>query len=291
MAILNLPGHLIERSITSTEITSRFNRSATEAASPFIFTVNRKEFSEYQHSLLNSGKVEVRFHARVTEVTKEYVVVNGREQIAFRFLIGAEGYNSLVRKFLGFPTERRLIGFQYHVPLDSHPVRLGIHLHAAFFRSWYAWSFPHRETIAFGCCADPKMMPVQKLRNNFHRWLKEQKIDIASARYESAPISYDYRGIRFGNMFLVGDAGGFASGLTGEGIYQALVSGEAAARMILDPDHISESLAGVVRYNEIQRRIMKLFYYSGPFRNIFHELLILLMNFPPVKSWIHKSFS
>ena len=77
IAILNLPAHLIERSITSTEITSRLNRSATEAASPFIFTVNRKEFSEYQHSLLNTGKVEVQFHSRVTKVTKEYVVVNG----------------------------------------------------------------------------------------------------------------------------------------------------------------------------------------------------------------------
>jgi geranylgeranyl reductase len=35
---------------------------------------------------------------------------------------------------------------------------------------------------------------------------------------------------------LIGDAAGLASGLTGEGMYQALVSGETAARAIIDPD-------------------------------------------------------
>jgi flavin-dependent dehydrogenase len=34
-------------------------------------------------------------------------------------------------------------------------------------------------------------------------------------------------------VFLVGDAGGFADPLTGEGIYGALVSGQAAAKAIL----------------------------------------------------------
>jgi flavin-dependent dehydrogenase len=35
-------------------------------------------------------------------------------------------------------------------------------------------------------------------------------------------------------VFLVGDAGGFADPLTGEGIYGALHSGQAAAKAILD---------------------------------------------------------
>jgi geranylgeranyl reductase len=291
LAILDVPEDVLEHRITSTAICSRLNRSHTEAKSAFIFTVDRKEFSEYQHRLLANSRVEVRFDAALTEVSEGHVTVNGTEQVGYRFLVGAEGYNSKVRKHLGLPVEKRLIGLQYHVPIDHQPVRLEIHLHSKYFRSWYGWVFPHRNTVAYGCCADPKKMSAARLSAYFHRWLKEQKVDLAGARYESAPVSYDYRGMRFGNLFLVGDAGGFASGLTGEGIYQALVSGEAAARTIIDPDHRSEALEGVIRYNDIQRKIMNLFHYAGPFRNLFHELLIALMNLPMVKSYIHRSFS
>ena len=96
--------------------------------------------------------------------------------------------------------------------------------------------------------------------------LDEPIVDnIKNAVYKSAPISYDYRGFKFGNTFLVGEAGGFASGLTGEGIYQSLVSGEAAAQIIVDENHEPEELNAVIKYNSIQYKILRVFSNAGIF--------------------------
>ncbi|RLD84420.1 MAG: hypothetical protein DRJ02_11820, partial [Bacteroidetes bacterium] len=138
---------------------------------------------------------------------------------------------------------------------------------------------------------DPKMMSARKLKENFHAWLKEKGFNIENATYQSAPISYDYRGLKFDNIYLVGEAGGFASGFTGEGIYQSLVSGEAAARMLLDKNYTSEELVAVIRYNNIQNKIMKFLYRSGIFRGFFYELIVMLLNNKRIKKKIHNSFS
>ena len=102
-------------------------------------------------------------------------------------------------------------------------------------------------------------MSSKKLKEKFHKWLSEKGLDLTNAEYESAPINYDYRGFKFDNIFLVGDAGGFASGLTGEGVLQALVSGDTAARTILNNDYTSEKFEMILKYNTVQRKILKVF--------------------------------
>ncbi len=142
-----------------------------------------------------------------------------------------------------------------------------------------------------GTACDPTLMSSKKLKINFHQWLDEKGIDIKNAIYKSAPISYDYRGFKFGNTFLVGEAGGFASGLTGEGIYQSLVSGEVAAQTILDENHESEELNAVIKYNSIQHKILRVFSKAGIFLGPIHELVVILLNNKWVKAKINSSFS
>jgi len=300
--ILGLPDEVLERKVQRTLIASRKKKSRTESSVPFVFMVDRRELGAWQRKQLDGTRVKVLTNARVTGIESGKItftftsnqksqIKNPKSNYGYRFLVGADGCNSIVRRFLGLPVERRLIGLQYQVPLKEKEPKFEMHLHAKYFHSWYAWVFPHRETLRIGCMCDPKILPAEELKLQFKRWLREQQIDLTGARYESAPISYDYRGIRFNNIFLVGDAGGFASGLTGEGIYQALVSGEAAAQMILDPDYVSEELKRVIRYNEIQFKIMNFFIKAGFFRGAVYNLLIMALNFGPVKAKIHKGFT
>jgi flavin-dependent dehydrogenase len=289
--ILHLPEKVIGRKVTHTAIFSKYNRSMTETGSPFVFTIDRKELSAWQRSLLGSKNVTLLDGSRVTKVEADRVTLDDHEVIGFRNLVGADGYASVVRRFLGIPVERRLIGIQYRVPINGRLPRLEMHLHPRYFHSWYGWVFPHRDTLGVGFCLDPAKVSITRYAKRFERWMESRNIELTGAVYESAPISYDYRGFQFGNIFLAGDAGGFASGLTGEGIYQALVSGEAAARRILDPEHISEPLKTVIRYNSIQRKIMNVFYYAGPLRYLIHEVLLLLLNFGPIKKRLHRSFT
>ena len=155
----------------------------------------------------------------------------------------------------------------------------------------HAWKFPHDNSFAVGCCCDPRKVSPEKLKLNFSLWLDEEGIDISKAKYESYPISYDYRGYNFENIFLAGEAAGVASGLTGEGIYQSLVSGKTVAETILDVNHTSEEMEAVIKYNAIQEKILNVFLKAGPFRGWIHELIIILMNNKRIKARINNSFS
>jgi len=291
MAVIAIPDNIIEHKVTKTAVFSEKRNSMTNAPEPFVFTLKRKDLGGWQREQLENSTVEVRTKSRVTEIKPDHVFVDDHEKLGYRYLVGADGYASIVRKYLKIPQEKHLIGIQYTVPAPNLDPRLEIHLYSKYFKSWYAWVFPHENSFVVGCVCDPKMMSAKKLKDNFHSWLKEKGISVEGAVYHSAPISYDYRGYKFENVFLVGEAGGFASGLTGEGIYQSLVSGEVAAKTILDEDYTSEEINSVIRYNAIQLKIMKFLYRSGIFRKYVYELIVILLNNQKVKNKIHSSFS
>jgi len=291
LEVIDIPDELFEHKILQTAIYSHKGKSGTNSKVPFVFTVDRKELGNWQYQQIANTPIEILNNAKVTEISKNKVVVNGNQAYAYQWLVGADGYNSIVRKSLNIPVEKKLIGLQYQIPQKDVVPRLEIYLQSKYFESWYGWSFPHRSTIAVGCACDPSIMSSKKLKENFHQWLSDKGFDISDADYESAPISYDYRGFKFNNIFLVGDAGGFASGLTGEGILQALVSGETAAQTILNPDYSSERFEMILKYNAVQKKILNLFVKTGRLRKVFHWLIVALLNSGYVKKKIHNSFS
>ena len=123
---------------------------------------------------------------------------------------------------------------------------------------------------------------------------KREKYD----RYGSSPFGADFEkawkqarggqgfdfgrmgdfGFDFGNIFLVGDAGGFASGFTGEGIYFGLVSGREVARKIIDPKYNCEEILEILRikhYHEITLNLTSfLVRMTGPFSNFLYKFLL-----------------
>jgi len=247
MELLDIPDVIIEHKITRTAVFSRKRKSQTNAPEPFVFTVNRVTFGTWQKDRLQNSSVEIRNNAKVTSINPTKVIINDNEQLGYKYLVGADGYFSVVRKYLKMPQEKRLIGIQYTVPDPVEEPRLEIHLNAKRFSAWYGWKFPHDNCFAVGCCCDPRKVSPEKLKSNFIKWLNEKEINISNAKYESFPISYDYRGYQFNNIFLTGEAAGMASGFTGEGIYQSLVSGKTVAETILDEDHISTEMETVIK--------------------------------------------
>ena len=291
LALLDVPDGIIEFKVNQTAVISKKRRSGADAPEPFLFMVDRVELGTWQRSRLDGTHVEVRNNSKVTSITKHKVVVNDTEEYGYKNLVGADGYFSVVRKFLGLPQGKRLAAIQYLVPAEKPDPRLYIFLNSKRFHSWYGWQFPHRYSYTIGCCADPRIVPPQKLKEDFNQWLKENNIDVSNARYQAFPISYDYRGFKFGNVFLAGEAAGMASGFTGEGIYQSLVSGKTVAEIILDPSHKSGEMEDVLKYNRIQEKVMNFLVESGPFKGALHEAIVALLNNKWIKAKIHRSFS
>ena len=291
MEVLPLPDHVIEQKISRTSIHSRRRDAGTVAPVPSLFTVNRRVLGAYQRSLLEGTSVVVRTKSQVVEIRDNSVVLKDGEVFGFRYLVGADGYSSMVRRHLGLKVQKKLIGFQYTIPVELEYPALEIFMDARRFSVWYAWIFPHGDSIAVGCCCDPRWANPQKIKAGFHDWLKERKIDPGDARLESYPIAYDYRGVKFGNIFLAGEAAGLASGFTGEGIYQSLVSGHEVANMIIDPNHESIQLDQVLKYNRILERVMAIFRWAGPLRGALQEFLLILMNIEWLRKKVNAQFS
>jgi len=291
MSVLHVPDHVIEHKVSRASIRSRKRRVDTKRPSPFLFTLSRKDLGAYQRSLLNDTGVEVLTGKRVTEIDADKVITRDGSAYGYSYLVGAEGYSSVVRRHLKLPLNKKLIGFQYTLPRPEVEPVLKIFMNARRLDAWYAWSFPHYESVVVGCCCNPDLVDHQKIRENFHQWLQEMQIDPGHAKLESYPISYDYRGVKFENVFLVGEAAGIASGFTGEGIYQSLVSGQEVAKMILDPEYSPTLLDEVIKYNRNVYLVHKIFRWAGPLKGGLQELLVFLMNRKKIRDKINGSFS
>ena len=291
LSIYDIPEEMIEQKVTKTAVHSPHRHSQAETPDPIVITVDRKKLGRFQRARLEGTRVKIMTGTRVTEVDDEKIRTSEGDAYGYKYLVGADGYASLVRRYLNIPVKRKLIGIQYLVPRAGLDPRLEIFLDSRNFHAWYGWIFPHKETIAVGCCCDTRFLSSSRLKKNFHHWLNSKNIDFSKAEYQSAPISYDYRGLRFGNQFLIGEAAGMASGLTGEGIYQSLVSGIEVARYIKGENEMSDEMKFVIRYNRIQLRIMKSLILAGPFRKLIHELIIIMLNNKRFKEKINKGFS
>lgn len=218
----------------------------------FTGTLNRKKLNELLTEKAQAAGAKVLFGQTVQEIRADRVVVAGGKEFAFDYLIGADGATSVVRKSLGLPTEEFVIAYQYMIPGNYEDME--IHIDFEKFGITYSWIFPQKDVVSVGTgyAAQEHKSPeeVQRLRANFDQWCRE-RFDLTNARFEGFTINYDYRGFEFGNVFLVGDAGGFSSGLTGEGMKPAIYSGTDVARRIQDPSYPCPEIK---RYLKLKRR-------------------------------------
>lgn len=227
-----------------------------KAKDPYVSTMDRGKLGAFMAKEAEIAGAEIRTNTTVEKISYGKIKLENGQEIAFNYLIGADGGDSTVRDYLNLKTENRAIAFHYKVPKVYEKMEL--FFDANLFGSGYAWIFPHENFTSIGCGANPDgLIPADDLKANFEKWLKKNKIDITDAKFEAWNINYDYRGHEFGNMYLVGDAGGFASGLTGEGIFYAMVSGEEVARKIIDPEYEQKYLKKILRIKAQHEKILK----------------------------------
>ncbi len=273
---LRLPDNLIDHKYKEMTLHTPFNNDIIKLEKYFVYTVDRKNLGQWQLSKLKKTNVVIRTEAKVTKIEKSYVTVNNSEKIKFKYLVGADGSSSSVRRFVGLKTNALGVGIQYILPTKKYK-NFEVFFDSELFHSWYAWIFPHRDYVSIGCGCNPKFLSSKKLIENFNIWLKNNKIDISRGEYQAHSINCDFQGCKFKNIFLVGDAAGLASGLTGEGIYSALISGEEIAKMIIDKDYVSAKMDRLIRIKHLHDKILHFLEKSGPVRKIAYELLGLML--------------
>lgn len=253
---LGFPESLWERSFTRQHISSNWQHTVLQDDKPIIRTVDRGRLGHWMAERAVSSGVSIKTSTLALKISENRVMTRGGEEFGFCFLVGADGSSSLVRRQLGIPTEKIGVGINYQVPGNFPEMQW--HLDTDLFGNGYAWIFPHQDTASIGVYARRSASRPGMLLNSLHQWAAGHGHELKSRQPQAALINFDFRGWRFNNHFLIGDAAGLASGLTGEGIYSAIVSGEEAARTILDKGYESEKMAQLIAKHRQHARILDL---------------------------------
>lgn len=269
---LNLPQELINKSFDKITFNASKVETEIDLKENYFYSIDRKKLGQWQLGKIDKNYVTIKSRAKVTKIEKEFIEINNCEKISYKYLVGADGSNSLVRKYLGLRTKLLGVATQYLISTKKFS-DFKIYFNSKLFNSWYLWIIPHSGHVSIGCGYFCKLVTGKKMFDNFHKWLKKYDIDVSNAEYQAFPINCDYLGFKFGNVFLVGDAAGLASGFTGEGIYQALVSGEDVAKTIIDKKHKAKKINEVLRERAYHHAMLRVVVFSGPFRNLVFNMV------------------
>lgn len=250
-----LPAELIQKSFCAQKVFTNWQQTTISAPEPLVSTIDREALGQWMLKEALAAGVEVRTATMVMDFTNNHLQTSSGE-FAYRFLVGADGSSSTVRRRLGLAIDRVGVGINFFVQGDFPAMEW--HLDDNFFKNGYGWIFPHQHSASIGAYVNRRSMPPTLLLKNFHLWAAKHGINLDHSRMTAALINYDFRGYRFGNCFLAGDAAGLASALTGEGIYPAFVSGEEVALTILDPDHRSLAMEKLLARHQQHQRLVAL---------------------------------
>ena len=274
-----VPEALIEAAFPEQHIVTGRQRAVVAEENPIVATVNRERLGQWMAQRAAAAGADLRTGCRVLRVEGGRATLEdtaGRQtRITFDFLVGADGSNSLVRRSLGLPA--RAVGLGLNAMLPGRHARMEWHLRADLFGCGYGWVFPHAEEVSVGAYTAASGLSGRALRERLLAWAAAQGMRIDADTVRAGLVNFDYRGLRFDRTFLVGDAAGLASGLTGEGIHPALISGRAVARLILDPAAATAALDLLVRHQHRHRRLVAL---AGPHRRfcgLLMETLVVLL--------------
>ncbi|MDD3814328.1 MAG: NAD(P)/FAD-dependent oxidoreductase [Desulfocapsaceae bacterium] len=256
--ISRVPQDLAEKSFPVQHIITRFQKVRIEEPTPIIATVNRVKLGNYMAKCALEAGAEIMSGWQVREIKGQSLIIEQNEdrkqqEITFDYLVGADGSNSLVRKQLGLMSGRIGFGINYQISGDLQQMEW--HMNSHFFRNGYGWIFPHGDTVSIGAYVPESVMPAQQLKKSLIAWAGTQGFLLEKEQARAGYINYDYQGWKFGRTFLIGDAAGLASGLTGEGIYPAIISGEETARTIIDREHSTKVMESLLRKHRLHSRM------------------------------------
>lgn len=246
----------------------------------------RQEFDDYCFRQTLAKGAEFRRIGGIEALTEHAdhvdLAVSGGDVIRARFVVGADGVHSQVRKLTGlFQPTGWAVALEACVPLARvrKPVDLCMDFHAVPFG--YGWTFPKGDHVNVG---------LGTLRSREVPLSREALYDYAEQRLGTRELEH-VKGFPLATgghvgtpaserIALVGDAAGFVEPLICEGLHNAVWSGQLAASAIVEA-HTRGDLRA--RYSRLIKPLQHDLYRS-------HQVAALFYRFSKLGNWLLRQY-
>ena len=227
-----------------------------ETHDPTVIMVRRLEFDDLLMKMAREAGAELAEGADITRASEHAsgVRLESRDGRVFEapIVVAADGVYSTVARRLGFnpgwPRDRVAIDMMEETPssrlraVDEGTLWVSF---APGSGHGYGYIFPKRDyvNVGVGYLVSSFKTAIREAPHAVHeafvaglkaRGLLEGEADRSSFTPYQVPIGGPLAATARGRVYLAGDAGGFVNGFSAEGIYFAMVTGDLAARAILD---------------------------------------------------------
>jgi geranylgeranyl reductase family protein len=201
-----------------------------------------------------------------------------------KFIIAGDGALSPVSKMAGWKETRNIIpALEYEVEVstaDFERLSKNVRFDVDVIPLGYGWCFPKKKHLSIGVGVFVKTKQKIDLKKYYSDYLKMLGIDeIINQEAHGFVIPVSPRTDSFvqKNVFLIGDAAGFADPILAEGISNAILSGVLAAKSIIE-SNLDAVQASKVYHEKLENSILpeirtgvilsKFFYEKRTLRNL-----------------------
>ncbi len=306
----DLPMEIIDRRVTKMKMISPSNREVdvgkTLNEKEWIGMCRREVFDDYLRkrasglgaNLINGlymgfkqdgadGPITVRYN-KYEEGSK----VGVPSELEVDLIIGADGANSRVAQNIDAGEADYAIAFQERIritdqQMDYYKDLAEMYVGDDVSPDFYGWVFPKYDHVAVGTGTVVNKTAIKQYQQATRDRSQVKTEGGQIIRVEAHPIPEHPRPKRFqGRIALVGDAAGYVTKCSGEGIYFAAKSGRMAAEAIVEYSEQGKKMVGPMAIKSYLSKwdkkywatykvldiLQKVFYRSNPAREAFVEL-------------------
>ncbi|KAJ7960393.1 Geranylgeranyl reductase [Quillaja saponaria] len=249
----NIPHELIDRQVTQMRIISPSNIAVdfgkTLKPHEFIAMLRREVLDSFLRTRAESKganliaglvtNLEVPSSTDSPYVIHYTVNKNSRRALAVDVVIGADGANSRVAKSIHAGNYKCAIAFQERIKLPDEKMAYYENMAEMYVGTdvspdFYAWVFPKCDHVAVGTGTMCSKLDIKVYQRGIRERVRPKINGGKVIKVEAHPIPEHPRPIRVrGRVALVGDAAGYVTKCSGEGIYFAAKSGRMCGNAIV----------------------------------------------------------
>ncbi|ARV07446.1 geranylgeranyl reductase [Polaribacter sp. SA4-10] len=229
---------------------------SSERSEPIISMVMRDDFDNFLVKKAKEKGITLLEGHQLNDITfQENIILHtSKGDVKTKFVIAADGALSKTAKLTGWKETRLLIpALEYEVEVnadDFERLSKSVRLDFDAIPMGYGWCFPKQNHLSIGLASFRKIKVNYKdlYKDYLKETLKITEVIKEEMHGFQIPVSPRTDGFVRKNVFLVGDAAGFADPLTAEGISNAIFSGNMAAEAIIESNLDNELSAEI--YNK-----------------------------------------